>query len=202
VRERDLRGLLADHDDEGVGLLGQAERRAVAGAEALVRDGELGERQDDAGGDDGVALDEHGAVVERSVGREQADDEVGGDARLDAGAGLGVFIEADVALDGDDRADLGAGQPLHGLDQLLDDLALLHAVEEADHAALAEAGEGGAQLGVEHDEGGDGAVLEELCEDVADELEVEQSGQEVGQREDEQAGEHLDGARAREQRST
>jgi hypothetical protein len=199
VGEGDLRRLLADDDDERVGLLGQAERGAVPRAEALVGDGELRERQDHAGRDDGVALDEHGAVVERAVGREQADDEVGADARLDAGAGFGVFVQADVALDGDDGADLGAGQPLHGLDQLLDDLALLHAVEEADHAALAEAGEGGAQLGVEHDDGGDGAVLEELLEDVADQLEVEEAGQEVGQREDEQAGEHLDGARAGEQ---
>jgi hypothetical protein len=81
------------------------ERGAVAGTQAAVGHGELRQRQDHAGGDDGVALDEDGAVVERAVGREQADDQVGADAGLDARPGFGVLIESDVALDGDDGAD-------------------------------------------------------------------------------------------------
>src|SRR5205807_2122092 len=74
---RDGRGLFGDHEHGGVGLLGQSQRGAVAGAERLVRDLELGERKHAAGADDAVAPHQHGAVVQRRVRREDGGEQVG-----------------------------------------------------------------------------------------------------------------------------
>src|SRR5699024_6277944 len=46
VGQRDLCGLLADDDDERIGLLREAERGPVPRAETLVSDRELRQRQD------------------------------------------------------------------------------------------------------------------------------------------------------------
>jgi hypothetical protein len=53
-------------------------------------------------------------------------------------------------------------------DQLLDHGALFHLVEQTEHPALAEAGQGAAQLGLEHDEGGNDAVLEGVLQQRPD----------------------------------
>src|SRR6266404_4840391 len=64
TRDRD-RGRLFRHDEHcRVALLRQPERRAVAGAERLVGDLELGERQYAPGADDLVAANQDGAVVQ------------------------------------------------------------------------------------------------------------------------------------------
>jgi hypothetical protein len=76
----------------------------VPGAERTVRHRKLGQRQNDAGCDDRVALNEQRTIVERAVGREQADDQVCADFRLETGAGRGILIETDLLFDGDDRA--------------------------------------------------------------------------------------------------
>src|SRR5690606_34338399 len=76
---------------------------------------------------------------------------------------------------------------------------LFQPVEEADHAALAEPGERGAELRVEHDDGCNDAVLEQLLEDVRNELEIDQRRDEVRHREHEQSDEHLDRTRAGEE---
>ena len=67
--QRDGAALLADDDDEGVGLLAESQGGAVAHA---VGEGAVGgmEGEDAAGGDDGVAADDDAAVVERGAGEE------------------------------------------------------------------------------------------------------------------------------------
>ena len=96
--------LLGDHDDERVGLLGDAEGRPVAGPEALGVDRRLGERQQRAGREDRVAADDDGAVVERRPGREDRAQEVGRQVAVDHDAGLGDLLEPGLALDDDERA--------------------------------------------------------------------------------------------------
>ena len=50
--EADLAVLLGHDDDDGIGLLGDAEGGAMARPEALGLDGRLGQRQERAGGED------------------------------------------------------------------------------------------------------------------------------------------------------
>src|SRR5690606_8043027 len=183
----------AHHDHERVRFFRQADRSPVARAQGAVGDRELRERQNHARGDDRVTVDQHRAVVQGAVRREQADDEIRAHARLQAGTGLGILVEADVALDGDDRADLRARQAVDRLDQLLDDRALLEPVEERQHARLPEPREAAAQLRLEHDERGDRAVVEQVLHQVDEEVELEQSRREERDDEHQDAREDLHG---------
>ena len=58
-----------DHHDR-VGLFGDAQRGAVPRAEALGLDGRLGQRQQHARRQQGLAADDHGPVVERGPRRK------------------------------------------------------------------------------------------------------------------------------------
>ena len=98
-------GLLADHDRDRVGLLADPDRGAVARAVALAVDGRLGKRQHDAGRQDPVAADEHGAVVQRGVRREDRLEQLLREVGVEHDPGLGRILEAGLPLDDDERAD-------------------------------------------------------------------------------------------------
>ena len=78
-----------------------------------------------------------------------------------------VPVERHLALDRDDRADARAAQALDRFADLLRHLALLHLSEQPGEPRLAEMRQRGAQLGREHDEQRDRAVLEHEAEQVA-----------------------------------
>ena len=83
--EADGPALLADDDDDRVGLLGDAERGAVARAERLVEDLRVGHREEDAGLGDAQVADDDGAVVQlvQALGHEQADEQLALHRRVD-----------------------------------------------------------------------------------------------------------------------
>jgi hypothetical protein len=81
-------------DRDGVGLFGDAERRAVAGAELLRHFG-VGRQGQEAGrGGDAFVLHDDRAVVERRVGREDVDQQVVGELGVEQDAVLDVFAQA------------------------------------------------------------------------------------------------------------
>ena len=106
VGDGDAARFFADDDGHGVGLLGDAEGRAVAQTQrardvVVVADGE-----DAAGGLDAVVGDDHGAVVQGRVLEEDVLDEARVDAGVDDVAGFGVALERHFALDDDERSGL------------------------------------------------------------------------------------------------
>ncbi len=167
--------------------------------ERPVRYRELRQRQNHARRDDRVPLDQHRAIVQRRVRREDAHHQIRAHLRLQARARLRVFVQPHVPLDRDDRPDLRARQPVHRFHQLLHHLPALQPVEHPDHPGLTQPRQRAPQLRLEHDQRRDRADLEQHLQDVLDQLEVQEARHEVHAREQQQADQHLDRARAREE---
>ena len=70
-----------------------------------------------------------------------------------------VIVEADRLLDGSDGTGFGTSELLHTLDKLIDELEAMQRVHHSEHPVPPEPGERGAQLGLEHHQGSDGAIL-------------------------------------------
>jgi len=110
------RGRLLGHDQHRrIGLFRQAQRGAVPRPERLVAHLELREGQDAPGADDLIAAHQHGAIVQRRVGREDGGDEVGRHFRFHRDAGRDELFEADVAFDCNYGAGPGARQAIERL---------------------------------------------------------------------------------------
>ena len=90
------------YENERVTLFAQAQGRAMARA---VVAGQLVRAQwkEGASGEDAVALDDHGAVVERGVRSEDVHQQVGRDDGVDGLSGFGKGAQALGPLDGDQR---------------------------------------------------------------------------------------------------
>ena len=108
--ERDLAGLLGDDEGERVGLLADPERRAVARAVLLRELGVGGQREKAGGGRDALRLDDDGAVVQRSVRGEDADQQVEREPGVEGDAVLDVVAQALLALEDDQRPGPALGQ--------------------------------------------------------------------------------------------
>ena len=124
--EADGAALLADDDDDRVGLLGDAERGAVARAERLVEDLGVGHREEDAGLRDAQVADDDRAVVQLvdALGHEERDEQLALHRRVDGRALPDhELVEVRVLLEGDERAHAVARELGRGGDHLVDDLA-------------------------------------------------------------------------------
>ena len=76
ARDRDRAGLFRNDEHDGVGLLGQAERRAMARAEARMRQRLFGERQKASRRLDAALAHDHRAVVQGRRGREEREQQL------------------------------------------------------------------------------------------------------------------------------
>ena len=76
VADRDLTGLLGNHDRDSVGFLAEAEAGTVAEAEVAVQILALGEREYAGGGDDAVAAEDESPVMEHRLRLEEREDEL------------------------------------------------------------------------------------------------------------------------------
>ena len=131
--EGDAAGLLADHDHVGVALLGDADGGLVAHAEPRREVGALRDREGAAGGDDAVAGDDHGAVVERGVLEEDVHDQAPADLGVHHVAGGDDVLQGILLLDDDERSLLLRGHLPAGFGDLLQGAGV--------HPAAAPAGE-------------------------------------------------------------
>src|SRR5439155_10802797 len=120
--ERNGARLLRHDARHGVVLLGETERGAVSRAEILAEARVDGERQEAGRGSNSIGLDDHGAVVERRSGLEDARQQVIGDGRIERDAALDVVAKTDLALDDNDRADAPRRKRARGDHKLLDGL--------------------------------------------------------------------------------
>src|ERR1700755_1367709 len=73
--ERDQPGFLGNDDDYGVGIFGDADGGAVAGAEVLAQPRVLRQRQKARGSGDAFALDDDRAVVQRRLRIKDGDEQ-------------------------------------------------------------------------------------------------------------------------------
>ena len=106
--QRDRARLLGDDNRNRVVLFGEAERRAVAGAEIAAHAWIDRQRQKTGRGRDAIALDDDRAVVQRRRWLEDARQQVVGDHRVERNAALDVVAKADLPLEHDDGARCGA----------------------------------------------------------------------------------------------
>lgn len=118
--QRDLAGLLRNHDGGAVGLLADSDRRTMARAEVTVEFALLAERQETGGGCDAVALQERGAVVQRCAGAEDVAQQLARDGGVEADAALDVVAQALIRLDHDQRPDRLFRHLIGGLRDLAD----------------------------------------------------------------------------------
>jgi hypothetical protein len=159
----------SETDDDGVGLLSDAEGGTVAGAEALRLEDRLGQRQDGPGGEHLLAAHDDGAVVEGGLGGEDRAQQVGRQVTVDGHPGLGDLSETGLALEHDEGAvALGRERPRrvrHLAGHPLDAAPVGRREEPAEGADPADPLEGSPELGLEDDDQGedadDGAVLED-----------------------------------------
>ena len=195
--EADLLVLLGDHDDEGIGLLGDAEGGPMAGAEALGVDRHLREREQGAGGQDRVAADDHGAVVQRGPRREDRAQEVRREVAVDHHAGLGHLLEPGLALDDDEGAMAlgrqGGGGARHLVRDVLGDARVDRRQQPRERADPADALKGAAQLGLEDDDEGEQADDGAALQDPRQQDEVERDRQEVDDDQDADPDDESDG---------
>ena len=179
LRDGDASRLLRYDDDDRIGDLAHADGGAVAGSVGFGH-GALRYGEDALCSHDAVALDHHGAVVQRGVLEEDVFEQRGGDLRVDGDAALGD--QAQVAAQSDDdqcpdlcRSHFAAGRHdrhdvrLHGIlargEDAGDEVELL--LPHADHL------EESSQLGLEDDDQGDGADRNQLAEDGREQLHVQ-----------------------------
>ena len=140
----------------------------MASAQGTVADRVLGEGQDGSRGLDGVAHDDHRAVVQRGIVREDRPEQLGREDGLDVLARASILAQPRFALDSQNRAHPGTRQLLGTLHQTVHDPLLPVGPDHRYQTALAETGECGAHLGLKDHQGSDGAVLQQRLEDAAD----------------------------------
>ena len=98
-------GFLRDDDDDGIGLLGQPDRRAVPRAQRHRQPLVLCKRKDAARCRDAVVLDDNGAVVERARYREDRLEKLRCDARIHFCPRIYIVPQPHVLLEDDERAE-------------------------------------------------------------------------------------------------
>jgi len=107
-----IAGFFGDHDDEGVGFLGNANRGAVAGAHGSVQLLALAEGENAAGGGHTVVADDDPAIVQRAAGEKEAGEQFGLHIAIDGHAGFLNAAQTNVALKGTRGAQVLSGLAL------------------------------------------------------------------------------------------
>ena len=196
--EADLAVLLRhdDHDASVCSVMPSAARWRVPNRSVWTVISASGSRAPAARID--LVADDHRAVVERRLGREDRPEQVGRDVGVDHHAGLGDLLEAGVALEHDQRAVAVGREQRGGVGDLVGDVldgALLGRREEpVERPDPADPLERPAQLRLEDDDQreqpDDGARLE----DLGQELEPEEAGRGVDGEQDGDADDEADGA--------
>ena len=153
-------------DDDRVGVLGDAERGAVAGAELGAEVGRARQRQQRARELDPVVLVDHDrAVVELVVlrGHEQRDQQLARQRGIDPRRVVDELLERRVALEHDDRAHARARELRARGDDLVDRVRRFLAAAERQHVR-ADPAERAPDVLLEHDDDEDDEVADEVVE--------------------------------------
>ena len=178
-------GFLGDDDGENVQLFGYADGTAVAETEIGV-DVEAGSDGEDApGGEDLVAADDDGTIVEGRVFEEQGFEKGGGNHSIDSFAGADKLFHLVGAFENDESAGFGLGHVHAGLDVGFEidpgafvDIAFPE-LETFEDGVACELGLGAdekkefADFGLKDDDQGDEADTHDTSKDLAAETHVE-----------------------------
>ena len=189
---------LLGHDDrDGVVLLGEPERGAMSGAQLAAHARVDRQRQEAGRRRDAVALDDHGAVVQRRAGLEDAGQQVVGHGRIERNATLDVVAQANLPLDDDDRADAARGQRGGRHHQLLDRLIVARrALEVPEERRAAEVRQRAPDVRLEQHDDRKDHVGGQVANHPVDRLELEPPREEKQTDEEAAAQRHLHRARA------
>src|SRR6202022_2909029 len=196
VRNGDLTQLLAEDQDDGVGLHREAEPRAVAGAHPLADRPLLRQRKDAPCGQDLVASDDDGTVVERGVREEDRLQEFRGELAIDPDAAIGEVLQPGLLLEDDQGSrealrQLGGGSD-HLVDHPVEDLQVIVRHRPADEADAAELVEGSADLRLEEHDDADQDRRGGVTENPGEQMQIEEVRQQADQREQEHPEHQLD----------
>src|SRR5581483_4673776 len=139
--------------------------------------------------------DDGGAVVQRRVGEEQGDQDLGGHLAVDAHTGDGDVLQSGLALEDDERPGAPFLEAAGGADHLVDDARDLDAAVVADqraHPAQApHLVEGAAQLRLEEDDQRQQDRLRAVGEEPVEHAQVELRGDEAEEEEHADAEQQL-----------
>src|SRR5207249_8610443 len=142
------------------------------------------------------------AVVQRGVGKEQADQQLHGDDRVDLDAGLDEVRQPGAAFQHDQRADLAqpqdARRPRDVVDEADDLLAAQRVRRESahQHAAAAQLLEHAPQLRLKDDQQSNGNDYAQILQDELQGVQTHRAADRVSQDENHHAGDQLHRARA------
>ena len=141
-----------DHD--GIAFFAKAERRAMPQAERAIQIGPLRDGKNARGGNDAIIPDDHAAIVQRRLRKENADREFGGKRAIHLHAALGDGLDVLPALEGDQGAELAVREiEGHGADQFQRLAAVLGIGREENPGARQGRLETAAQFWLEDDDG-------------------------------------------------
>lgn len=102
-------GLLADDEADDIELFGDTDSATMAEAEVWVYIDASGDRQDATSGDDPIAMDDDSAIVEGGILKKQCFEKWCGDIGVDTFAGGDDSIEFVLSAEDDECASLGGG---------------------------------------------------------------------------------------------
>ena len=199
--EADAATLLAEDDDDGVGLLGDAERRAVTRPERLVEDLRVGHREEDARLRDAEVPDDDGAVVElvQALREKQADEELPLHRRVDRRPlPHHELVQVRVLLEGDEGAHAVARELRRRRHDLVDRLGLLLPREPSEDRPRADAHEPAADVVLEDhdDDEDDRRRRQQRVEEVVEGEEARPLREDVDEKDDAEPHAHLHGPRS------
>lgn len=180
---RDAAGFLADDDTYGIGAFRDAECGAVAKACGAVLHFAFGDGEHAGRAGDAFVGDDHTSVVERGFREENGHGEFGSEAGVESDAGIQLFLETDIALDGEEGADALFRQVDDGVGEPFQEVVFAPAVE-IKQPVTAEASEAGAQFRLKNHDEGKGQHGGGAGDDPLDDLELEDRGEQHEQNED------------------
>ena len=99
--EADVAGFFADDDGDGVTFFCNADAGPVAETERAVAEFLLADGENAGGRGEAFVADDEAAVVQGGLGVEDGEGEFLGEFAIDGDAGVEVFVELDIPLDGE-----------------------------------------------------------------------------------------------------
>jgi hypothetical protein len=183
-----------NHQRQTVGLLGDADGRAVARAEAGRHRRIDGQRQKAVGGRDPVLLHDHRAIVQGAARMKDGQQQVARQLGVQPHAAFDEGAQSDVPLDHDQRAGFIRGQAAHRDQDIFGELGPLVAAREP--ALASQARQRAADLGLEQYDYGQRQVRHDIRKHRAQRFQARIQRDHIQRHHDQDADQNVAGAGA------
>jgi hypothetical protein len=158
-----------------------------------------GQRKEARSGADPSLLHDDGAIVQRRAGREDAEDQIVCEQRVNRDPRLDVVAQSLLSLHDDQTPDLARRQGRGRQDQLVDERLALRAAQEPRERIASEARQRPADRVLEDDDDRERDPVKQVTQEPLHRRELEHPRDEVGRDDENHARHHLHGARPLDQ---